>query len=200
MLKKNVDINDFIGVYDGFLNDLDVDNALKYFEEQNKLKKAFSRMQSENEGILFKKDEQVFLNETNVEVWLDDFKPLLVNFDTALRNYYSQTGFLNSITRDKNYTLSYTNLKIQKTQPSGGYHVWHVEKGPGFHNLKRALVYSIYLNDIEEGGETEFLHQKVRVSPKKGRIVIWPASFPYVHRGNPPLKKDKYIITSWLLF
>ena len=64
--------------------------------------------------------------------------------------------------------------------------------------IKRVLVYSIYLNDIEDGGETEFLYQHVRVKPKKGRTVIWPAYFPFVHRGNPPLKEDKYIITSWL--
>ena len=33
---------------------------------------------------------------------------------------------------------------------------------------------------------------------KKGRIVIWPAAFPYVHRGNSPLSGKKYILTSWM--
>ena len=64
--------------------------------------------------------------------------------------------------------------------------------------LKRVLAYSIYLNDVEEGGETEFLYQSVRVKPVKGRMVIWPAYFPFVHRGNPPLKGEKYLLTSWL--
>ena len=58
--------------------------------------------------------------------------------------------------------------------------------------------YTIYLNDVEEGGETEFLHQSVRVKPKTGRIVFWPAGYPFVHRGNPPLKGEKYIMTGWL--
>ncbi len=40
----------------------------------------------------------------------------------------------------------------------------------------------------------------MRVKPKKGRIVMWPAAFPYVHRGNPPLKEEKYILTSWMTF
>ena len=57
---------------------------------------------------------------------------------------------------------------------------------------------AVYLNDVEEGGETEFLHQSVRVKPKKGRIVIWPAAFPYVHRGNQPLSGEKYLLTSWI--
>ena len=30
-------------------------------------------------------------------------------------------------------------------------------------------------------------------------IVIWPAAFPYVHRGNPPLSGEKYILTSWMM-
>ena len=45
-------------------------------------------------------------------------------------------------------------------------------------------------DDIEE------IDVRVR---KKGRIVIWPAGFPYVHRGNPPLKHEKYILTSWMM-
>ena len=90
-------------------------------------------------------------------------------------------------------------IKIQKTLPTEGYHVWHVEHGSGYKNEPRALVYSVYLNDVKEGGETEFLHQSVRVKPKKGRIVIWPAGFPYVHRGNPPLSGKKYILTSWMM-
>jgi len=30
-------------------------------------------------------------------------------------------------------------------------------------------------------------------------VCIFPADYPYVHRGNPPLQKDKYILTSWFL-
>ena len=57
----------------------------------------------------------------------------------------------------------------------------------------------MYLNDVKKGGETEFLNQNERIEPKAGRICIFPADFPYVHRGNPPLQEDKYILTSWFL-
>jgi hypothetical protein len=95
--------------------------------------------------------------------------------------------------------FKYTNLKIQKTLPTEGYHIWHLEHNKGFNNEPRAFVFSVYLNDVDEGGETEFLHFAKRVKPKTGRIVIWPAAFPYVHRGNPPLSGEKYIITSWMM-
>ena len=118
----------------------------------------------------------------------------MINFDVALRHYYTETNVKKYTAED----ITTDHVKIQKTIPSEGYHLWHVEHNPGREMEKRVLVYSIYLNTVEEGGETEFLYQSQRVKPVKGRIIIWPAGFPYVHRGNPPLSGEKYIVTSWI--
>ena len=123
-------------------------------------------------------------------------KPLIYNYDLAFQNYLTQTGGKDAYGQDK---FLYTCLKVQKTLPTEGYHSWHIEHGRGYYNEARAFVFSIYLNDVEDGGETEFLHFSKRVQPKAGRIVIWPAGFPYVHRGNPPLSGEKYILTSWMM-
>jgi hypothetical protein len=61
----------------------------------------------------------------------------------------------------------------------------------------RYLAYTVYLNTVEEGGETEFLYQKQRLKPEAGTLAIWPAAWTHVHRGNPPLSGSKYIITTW---
>ena len=53
-------------------------------------------------------------------------------------------------------------------------------------------------HDVEEGGELEFLYQSLRVKPKRGDLVVWPAGFTHLHRGNPPLKGEKYIIKGWI--
>jgi hypothetical protein len=58
----------------------------------------------------------------------------------------------------------------------------------------------LYLNDVEDGGETEFLYQRMRVKPKQGTLLIWPAGFTHTHRGNPPLSNNKYVITGWSEF
>jgi hypothetical protein len=118
----------------------------------------------------------------------------MVNFDMALRHYYTETNIKNYTAED----IITDHVKIQKTLPSQGYHVWHTERHGEINGIKRILAYTIYLNTVEEGGETEFLYQSQRVKPVKGRIVIWPANFPYVHRGNPPLSGEKYIATSWI--
>ena len=89
-------------------------------------------------------------------------------------------------------------IKMQKTRPTEGYHNWHFEGGATSYDRTSILAWMVYLNDIEEGGETEFLYQGVRVPPVKGRLAVWPAGFTHVHRGNPPLKETKYAITGWI--
>lgn len=85
--------------------------------------------------------------------------------------------------------------KIQKTLPSQGYHGWHYEHCGDTPN--RCLAWTLYLNDVEEGGETEFLYQSRRYTPRTGDILIWPAGHTHMHRGNPPLSGEKYIATGW---
>lgn len=195
--KKNIQLKDHIGIYDGYISDAECDNAIRFYEKQNDLKKTYDRLQSENANTTIKNDKAITLGiNDDITAWFEDFKPLLLNFDLALRHYQDSTGVLAAYGLE---SFKYTNLKIQKTLPSQGYHIWHLEHGHVKDNAYRALVFTIYLNDVDEGGETEFLHQSIRTKPVKGRIVIFPAAFPYLHRGNPPLKGEKYIMTSWLL-
>jgi len=194
-MEKTVNINNFIGVYDNYITPEECDKAIKLFEDQNKFNKTFNRLSSEKTNILNKQDQQFFANQENINVWWQELKSMMVNYEIAFRHYVSNTG---AQTAYDNNSFHFTNVKIQKTLPTEGYHVWHIEHGLGYENEARAFVYSIYLNDVEEGGETEFLHFSKRIKPKKGRIVIWPAAFTYVHRGNPPLSGEKYILTSWM--
>jgi hypothetical protein len=62
----------------------------------------------------------------------------------------------------------------------------------------RFLTFILYLNNVEEGGETEFLYQQTRIKPVENRFVLWPTGMTHIHRGNPPLKGEKYILTGWV--
>ncbi|NNG44038.1 2OG-Fe(II) oxygenase [Pseudoalteromonas sp. NEC-BIFX-2020_002] len=96
------------------------------------------------------------------------------------------------------------NIQAQKYQINkGGYPYWHSEVYPQTgHNeaLHRVLLFMFYLNDVQEGGETEFYYQERKISPKQGTMVIAPGYFTHTHRGNKPISNDKYILTSWVLF
>jgi hypothetical protein len=85
----------------------------------------------------------------------------------------------------------------------GGYPYWHCElypKDASCEPLHRHLLWTIYLNDGFDGGETEFLYQQRRIVPKAGSLLIAPTAFTHTHRGNRPERGDKYIATSWILF
>ena len=195
MEQKKVNITNFIGVYDNYITKEECNKAIQLYEDQNKFNNTINRIAFEKSSILQKQDQQFFAAPNNVDVWWESLKPMMINFDMAWNHYIKNVG------ADDAYGVPFhfTDLKIQKTLPTEGYHVWHIEHGKGFTNEARAFVFSIYLNDVEEGEETEFLHFSKRVKPKTGRIVIWPAAFPYVHRGNSPLSGKKYIVTSWMM-
>lgn len=119
--------------------------------------------------------------------------------DIQYMNDATLTQVLNSV-----YRLGSVNLqKYQKQQ--GGYFHWHSENyphptDPHQDSLHRTLLWMVYLNDVEKGGETEFYYQKLKLKPKKGSLVIAPADFTHTHRGNKPISNDKYIFTSWVLY
>jgi prolyl 4-hydroxylase len=89
-------------------------------------------------------------------------------------------------------------ITIQHYAPNQGYYQWHTER---MSNIKpscdRHLVFMTYLNDVTDGGETEFYYQKLKVQPKKGLTLIWPADWTHTHRGIPSPTQEKYIVTGW---
>ncbi len=86
---------------------------------------------------------------------------------------------------------------------SGGYPHWHSEIYPSDaqgETLHRVLLWTIYLNDVAQAGETEFFYQSRKIAPQTGSLLIAPAGFTHTHRGNRAEGSDKYIATSWFLF
>lgn len=92
------------------------------------------------------------------------------------------------------FTGSCTDSKyqIQHYLPDDGWFNWHIDT-----LAPRTLAAILYLNDVTFGGETEFWYQNIKVKPKPGRLLIFPAGQGYAHRGVPA-KSDKFIITTFL--
>ena len=86
---------------------------------------------------------------------------------------------------------------------AGGYPYWHCElypKDAGCETLHRHLLWTLYLNDGFDEGETEFMYQGRKIAPRSGSLLLAPAGFTHTHRGNRPRGGDKFIATSWVLF
>ena len=140
--------------------------------------------------------------------------PYVGSINPVLR--INETGARVSLTMDNVSTINRDVLKsliprlfrsgvinIQKYDARiGGYRHWHSEiyPDPDFEGLHRIILWMYYLNDVVDGGETEFYFQERAFQPTKGTMIIAPAGFTHTHRGNTPLSNDKYIATSWLLY
>jgi len=92
------------------------------------------------------------------------------------------------------------HMQMQRYVDEEGYYAWHYENYVGEPGMEpRQMAFMWYLNDVSNGGETEFKFQDRKITPKVGSAAIFPAFWTHVHRGNPPSKEQvKYIITGWL--
>lgn len=97
-------------------------------------------------------------------------------------------------------------INLQKYQPKvGGYPYLHSEhfphpNDPQQRSLHRVLLWLIYLNDVEEGGETEFVYQNAKIKPKTGNLIFSPCGFTHTHCGHTPISGEKYVLASWVGF
>jgi hypothetical protein len=149
-----------------------------------------------------KKDDSINLNPTHqteisfmaqhIPAYINEFNAAF--WETCYADYRKRYSVIDS---HEQHTIG--TYKVQKTMPGGGYHIWHCEDSARSH-MNRTGVYILYLNDVAEGGETEFLYLSKRVHAKQGRLVIFPPNYPWAHRGNPPLSGAKYILTGWMEF
>lgn len=90
-------------------------------------------------------------------------------------------------------------FNIQRYYPKEGFYSWHTERASE-RSIRRHLTFMTYLNDVTDGGETEFFYQKLKIKPKKGLTVIWGTDWTFTHRGIPSSTQTKYIITGWYSF
>ena len=142
-------------------------------------------------GSLARSDTQMFLEAVEVD--------LAKKFNTFLKKRFQEyTDVYRGILLDQDPVSSWMT-KIQRTKPGEGYHQWHCENG-SFINRDRVVSWMVYLNTIpsENGGGTDFLHQKFTIQPEAGMMVFWPAAYTHMHRGGF-LTGDitKYIVTGW---
>lgn len=86
----------------------------------------------------------------------------------------------------------------------GGFFKVHHDQNTWDPPRIRVLSMVIYLNDVPEGGSTNFPRLNVEVRPKAGRGSFWynvsPDGYSYpetAHEGRPVTKGEKYCLIIW---
>ena len=136
------------------------------------MKRSIDLTISDNDN--WKEEDNVFYNS---------FKKTLDSYKKELKHPFPDKCLLGRI-EDSGY-------QIQETKP-GDFYTWHQD---GMNS--RILTIIWYLNDINEDGYTEF-SSGLKIQPEMGKILMFPALWPWVHRGYPPKYETKYICTGWI--
>lgn len=195
---------EFIGIYQDVFTSEFCDEIISWYEKCKQNHASTSAPVFNEPGIIRREDQFIPMTE-HPEHFNHSPVDLITQFNTTFWSqcYENYVSVFPSVIRSEPgrgpKTPGNYHIKVQKTLPTEGYHVWHHENGSSDCG-DRVLTWILYLNDIVEGGETEFLYQSLRVSPRKGTLILWPAYFTHVHRGNPPLSQAKYIATGWITY
>jgi hypothetical protein len=123
--------------------------------------------------------------------WNFAVSALSSSLDRAISVYAAQNESFGSLRK-----VACSEFRLRKYD-AGGFFDWHIDSYD-YSVCTRVLACIWYLNDVPEGGSTEFLHQSVEVPPKMGRLLVFPTSFEYVHRSAPVRIGRKYIAVGFL--
>lgn len=128
------------------------------------------------------------------------FKPYLTQYYDRIKDVYNQYAKdVNSIYLPKDAALEAARLKKYENNDVDQFG-WHTDVNDAI-SSKRFLVMFAYLNDVAEGGETEFeskSEEGFTVTPKCGRIVVFPPMWMFPHKGKKPISNPKYILSTYL--
>ncbi len=151
------------------------------------------------------------LNISHFDGWEDEDSVYFKALSNALVEYSAYLGNLNpgiACWPSQDFLTNDTGYKIQMYEPNAQYtwhHDWSMTGGWQGGKMSdapiasRIFTFIWYLNTIPEknNGFTEFA-DGTRIQPKRGRIVLFPATWTYLHRGAPTKSGRKYITNGWI--
>jgi len=186
--NPDIEYREFIGIYDNSVPPSVCETFVRGYDEAVEKRTIID---PNPHGPLDKKDDAHYIWPLSSTIYP---QPPVQEYFECLKNCFQH--YMERYSFDFYGPIFNDVFKIHKVQETEGYHMWHYENNKA-EQMDRILVYMTYLQVPEEGGETEFLHQSMRINPIVGRTLIWPAYFTHMHRGNAPLKGEKMYVTGW---
>lgn len=166
-----------------FRNALSKENCKKIID------RFYRKTEEHKDGELARGYDPSYKVTTDWHIQEKDLDVLLVSVlniaHDKLLKYYSHLN---------KHDIEYCGFQFQKSLKGKGTFHWHTDDDPA---NRRILAPIFYLNDVDEGGETSFKYQRIKIKPQAGTLVIFPATWTYYHKGEIPLSGDKYIITTF---
>ena len=194
---KTIDIKNkqpnFIGAWNIENNDL-CNEIITWFEENRDLQKPGVASQRKNETI--KKTTDIIIEPNDLKnIKLKHFNNYIKELYKCFQDYNNQWPFLKEFAKE----FHIGDFNVQKYSPGGHFGKIHTERS-SVATSHRLFAWMTYLNDVEDGGETNFTHYNIKIKPEIGKTLIWPAEWTHAHAGEILNSGKKYIITGWMHF
>ena len=176
-------LNDLIRVYDNSISSKTCDNLISYFES------------NPDKHEILKNNGNPNFTQLNLTRNREDNKILhnsLIQCVFKYRNeYYKHVH--REVFPDEH---AFEEFRIKRYNTGGEDRFdTHVDVYD-YSTSRRFLSFFWYLNDVEEGGETEFDDSIIK--PKKGTLIVFPPLWMFPHRGKPPISESKYLLSTYL--
>ena len=183
----------FIGSWN-LENETLCNEIISFFEENKLLQKA--SLNSLNINLNKKKMTEIIIDPKDLSN--SKFKSLnnyIKELYKCFIDYQDQWPFVKSLVKDVDIGL----FNIQKYLPGDHFSKVHTERS-NIESSHRVLAWMTYLNEVEDGGTTNFSHYDIKVKPETGKTLIWPAEWTHAHSGEVLNSGVKYIVTGWMHF
>jgi hypothetical protein len=136
----------------------------------------------------------------NLNDWNDIQNLLIVKMQEYIGKYIIKFDIVESAW-PKDFALEEFRIKRYLPNDQDEFK-FHVDVGD-YASARRFLAFFWYLNDVERGGETNFQKTptsdiEYSVTPKAGRLLIFPPMWTHPHVGMKPISGKKYIIGGYL--
>lgn len=155
-------------------------------------------------GISGKESDPKYLTDTELTLYFSELKnpiiPKLLSYLTETTEEYKKLNpCLNIIDSWK----LHPSFQIQKYKPGECYFGEHCEHGStsyGNNISNRIISWTIYLNDVLDGGGTKFTQYNYTIEARQGNLIFFPASWTHMHKGIVSNTEEKYIMTGWYCY
>lgn len=188
----------FIDIYENVLEPDVCKEIIRRFEEDEE-NQFQGVVQQGSSGHTWVNQEQKMCTELGISFhsnWKDIDK---IVFEAVSKALVKSQEAHNGLKRVSGFMVD-EGYRIKRYMP-GGHEFFNAHADcSGFSQAHRQLVQFIYLNDVEEGGETEFPEFGIKIQPKEGMMVTFPPFWTHEHIGHPPISGPKYAVTSWMTF
>ena len=185
--------NNSIGYYQNAIPSLLCDDVLTYYDT-NQQDVFESEIANRNVSGTIKHNKLRVSNELELSPFKSDelYNKLLDAIHIFVQKYIATYPAVYNIIKDGGYE----RFSIIRYEPGVGHYGYHTDND-GLVISNRVLSVIVYLNDVIEGGETEFAYVDKIIKPSKGDVIVFPSGWTHLHKGNMPISNSKYICVTW---